>query len=305
MQPFFLPPAPGAIGGPRFAVLHRPPETPQGLVVFVHPFAEEMNKSRRMAALQARALANQGLAVLLPDLLGCGDSAGDFGDASWAAWVDDVVHASTWLREQARGWTAPPTTAASADPPPHPPPLTLWGLRTGALLAAEAAARLGDVHRLLFWQPAPSGKTVLQQFLRLQMASELLGGDATGGTEALRTRLAAGDSVELAGYRLSPGLTQGLERARLEPPPGVRLLHWLDLSPRAEAILVPGSASAVARWRQAGCDVHAQVVTGPTFWQTTEIEEAPGLIEATLQAMALPLPLPLPLPEPSPAAIAA
>ena len=279
--------------------------------MFVHPFAEEMNKSRRMAALQARALAGQGWAVLLPDLLGCGDSAGDFGDASWAAWVNDVVHAATWLREQASGWAAAPATAASADPPPPPPPppppLTLWGLRTGALLAAEAATRLGDVHRLLFWQPAPSGKTVLQQFLRLQMASELLGGDAAGGTEALRTRLAAGDSVELAGYRLSPGLTQGLERARLEPPPGVRLLHWLDLSPRAEATLAPGSASAVARWREAGCEVHAQVVTGPSFWQTTEIEDAPGLIEATLRAMALPfpLPLPLPLPESSPAAIAA
>ena len=304
MQPFFLPPAPGAgtgqSDGPRFAVLHRPPGLPQGLVLFVHPFAEEMNKSRRMAALQARALANQGLAVLLPDLLGCGDSAGDFGEASWAAWVDDVVHAATWLREQACGWAAEAATAASAN---SPPPLTLWGLRTGALLAAEAAARLGDVQRLLFWQPALSGKTVLQQFLRLQMASELLGGDATGGTEALRTRLAAGDSVELAGYRLSPGLTQGLERARLEPPPGVRLLHWLDLSPRAEAILVPGSASAVARCRQAGCDVQAQVVTGPTFWQSTEIEDAPGLIEATLQAMALPLPLPLP--EAPPAAIAA
>ena len=299
MQPFFFSPARGAVAGPRFAVLHRPPGTPQGLVVFVHPFAEEMNKSRRMAALQARALADQGLAVLLLDLLGCGDSAGDFGDASWATWVDDVVHASIWLRDQARGWAATPTAAT----PAHPMPLTLWGLRAGALLATEAAARLGDVQRLLFWQPALSGKTVLHQFLRLQLASGLLGGDTTGGTEALRTRLAAGGSVELAGYSLSPSLTQGLESSRLEPPPGVRQLHWLDVNPREEATLAPGSASAVARWREAACEVHAQVVTGPAFWQTTEIEDAPRLIEATLRAMAMALPLPLP--EAPPVAIAA
>lgn len=282
MHPLFITPAPGAAGGPRFAVLHRPPGTPRGLVVFAQPFAEEMNKSRRMAAMQARALAGQGWAVLLPDLLGCGDSTGDFGDASWTAWVDDIVHASAWLRAQARAWTED----ASAEPPP----LTLWGLRTGALLAAEAAARLGDVQQLLFWQPALSGKTVLQQFLRLQLASQLLGGDAGGGTEALRTRLAAGDSVELAGYRLSPGLTQGLEAARLQAPPGVRQLHWLDVSAREEATLAPGSVSTVAQWRATGCEVHAQVVTGPAFWQTTEIEDAPRLIEATLAALGPPVP---------------
>lgn len=282
MQPLFLPKAPGAVGGPRFAVLHRPPGAPQGLMVFAQPFAEEMNKSRRMAAMQARALAGQGWAVLMPDLLGCGDSAGDFGDASWTTWVDDVVHAGAWLREQARGW--------SADVSVEPPPLTLWGLRTGALLAAEAAARMGDVRQLLFWQPALSGKTVLQQFLRLQLASELLGGDAGGGTVALRSRLAAGGSVELGGYRLSPGLAQGLENARLQAPPSVRQVHWLDVSARAGATLALGSASAVTQWQEAGCRVHAQVVTGPTFWQTTEIEDAPRLIEATLATLATTVP---------------
>jgi uncharacterized protein len=286
MHPLFLAPAPGATGGPRFALLHRPAGAVRGLVVFVHPFAEEMNKSRRMAAMQARALAGQGLAVLLPDLLGCGDSAGDFGEASWSAWVDDIVHASTWLRGQALGWAAAPDTAATADPPP----LTLWGLRTGALLATEAAVRLGDVPRLLFWQPALNGKTVLQQFLRLQLASELMGGNAKGGTEALRARLAAGDSVDLAGYRLSPALAHGLEQARLELPRGVRQVDWLDVSPREDAVLAPGSAHTGARWREAGCQVHARVVTGPAFWQTTEIEDAPRLIEATLAALATPAP---------------
>ncbi len=72
----------------------------RGAVVYVHPFAEEMNKSRRMAALQSRALAAAGFAVLQIDLLGCGDSSGDFGDASWDEWIDDVLLAVRWLRGQ-------------------------------------------------------------------------------------------------------------------------------------------------------------------------------------------------------------
>lgn len=47
----------------------------RGSIVYIHPFAEEMNKSRRMAALQARALTLAGFAVLQLDLIGCGDEA--------------------------------------------------------------------------------------------------------------------------------------------------------------------------------------------------------------------------------------
>ncbi len=165
------------------------------------------------------------------------------------------------------------------------PPLTLWGLRAGALLAAEAATRLGDVHHLLLWQPAPSGKPLLQQFLRLQMAGELLGAGARGGTEALKARLAAGETVELAGYRLAPALAHGLEQARLAPAAGVRQVHWLELSTRDDATLAPASAGTVGAWQQAGCNVHTRLVQGPAFWQTTEIEDAPALIVATLAAM--------------------
>lgn len=253
----------------------------RGLVVYAHPFAEEMNKSRRMAAMQARALAAAGYGVLQPDLLGCGDSAGDFGDATWASWVEDIVQACHWLRNEAKTWAAQPQIAMDAGALP----LTLWGLRAGTLLAIEAAMRLGNVQCLLLWQPAPSGKPLLHQFLRLQMAGELIGAGARGGTEALRSRLAAGETVELAGYRLSPSMAQGLEQARLAPVAGVRSLHWLELSTLEDATLSPASASTVAAWRQAGCDVRTHLVRGPAFWQTTEIEDAPDLISTTLSAL--------------------
>ena len=280
MQPLFLELGDrvGPIDCARFALLHRPVGAPRSLIVYAHPFGEELNKSRRMVALQARAMAQAGHAVLVPDLLGCGDSAGDFGDATWSAWVDELVRACDWLRQASRAW--------GPNVPAETQPLTLWGLRAGALLATAAAERLGDVQNLLFWQPHAVGKTLLQQFLRLHSAGSLVNGNARGGTPALLARLAGGDTVEVAGYRLSPGLASGLDNARLVPVQGVRRLHWLELSTREGATPGPMSTETLDAWRQTGTQVHAQVLPGTAFWQTAEIEEAPALVEATLALLA-------------------
>lgn len=252
----------GAAGGQRFCLLHRP-QTALGAIVYVHPFAEEMNKSRRMAALQSRAFARAGYAVLQVDLFGCGDSSGDFGDATWDDWLDDVADAAASLRGQ------------------YDVPLTLWGLRAGCLVAAEASRRRGLECDFLFWQPMASGKAALQQHLRLQLAKDMLEGQARGTTDRLRARFASGESVEIAGYSLSPGLAQGLDGATLAPT-GRGRSAWLEVSARGEPGLLPATAAAVDRWSAAGCSVVQRVVPGPSFWATSEIEEAPALIDATL-----------------------
>ena len=249
----------------------------RGQVVYIHPLAEEMNKSRRMAAMQARALAAAGYAVLQIDLLGCGDSSGDFGDATWSAWVDDVLAAHQWLRTQPR-----PRDGASSD---EPAPLWLWGLRAGCLLAVEAARKLPEPCHFLFWAPAPAGKPLLQQFLRLKMAGDLLAGNAKGVMDGMRAQLAAGNSVEVAGYALNPGLASGLEQAGLSPPVASARVEWLELSTRDPGTLTPVAAQAQARWQQAGYTVRSHLVTGPSFWQTAEIEDAPALISATITAI--------------------
>lgn len=264
---FFLP-MPGR--GQRLVLHHRPCNgAARGAVVYVHPMAEEMNKARRMAALQARAFARAGYAVLQIDLLGCGDSSGDFGDAGWGDWVDDVVAAVDWLRER------------------HDVPLTLWGLRAGCLIAAEAAQRIDTPTGFIFWQPAISGKLVLQQFLRLRLATEMSGSSAKAKMESMRAQLANGDTVEVAGYRVSAALAAGLERAALPQSIATGRVTWLEVSTRDDASLLPASDAMIEHWRQAGCKVQAAVTRGPSFWQTTEIEEAPTLIGATLAAACL------------------
>jgi len=226
-----------------------------------------MNKTRRMAALQASMLAAAGYAVLQVDLSGCGDSSGEFGDATWQGWVDDVVRAGRWLREQGGA------------------PLWLWGLRAGCLLCTAAAAKLGPACHFLFWQPPGSGKTLLQQFLRLKIAADRLGGKDNGSSVALRTALQRSESVEIAGYSVAAQLASGLEVSTLSPPAGPGRLECVEVSSRAQAALLPATTTMLSQWRLAGYSVNAAVVEGPAFWQTTEIEQAPALLTATRQML--------------------
>ena len=53
MEPFFLP----TTDGQRLCIHHSPAGPARGAVLYLHPWAEEMNKARRVAALQSRALA--------------------------------------------------------------------------------------------------------------------------------------------------------------------------------------------------------------------------------------------------------
>lgn len=266
-EPFFL----QRDDGQRFCLYHPPAgATCRGAVLYVHPFAEEMNRSRRMAALQSRALAAQGYGVLQIDLHGCADSSGDFGDARWNIWKADVGAGCAWLQERLGQ------------------PVTLWGLRLGALLALDYAATAKvRPARLLLWQPVTSGAAFLTQFLRLRIANDMLGGEPTGGgTEALRAALSAGEVLEIAGYDLAPALAAAIDGADATKlfPIGIPV-HWFDIVANAGRPVSPAAERIAVNWRLVGVPVNLQAVAGPPFWSTPEITESATLIEATCQTM--------------------
>lgn len=266
-EPFFLP----APGGERFCILHMPSRACRGAVLYLHPFAEEMNKSRRMAALQSRALAAEGLAVLQIDLYGCGDSSGDFGQATWEAWRADAALGVQWLRRNAHE------------------DVVIWGLRLGALLAVDAA---GDCNpaptRLLLWQPVLSGEAMLTQFLRLQLASEMLAESrSTTGVQELRARLAAGSALEIAGYELTGRLAMAIDRLRIrESMPDGLTVRWFEIVAEEGRDLPAGSRRIADAWIERGVRLETSCVPGPQFWNTPEITDCPALVAATTHALA-------------------
>ncbi|MEO8004036.1 MAG: hydrolase 2, exosortase A system-associated [Betaproteobacteria bacterium] len=260
---FFLPAEPGN----RFCVYHPPAGGGTGHgFVYVHPFCEEMNKSRRMAAQQSRRLAAAGFAVLQVDLFGCGDSSGDFADATWEAWKQDVRLAVHWLRSQVQG------------------PTSLWGLRLGATLAADIARDPAmAIDQLVLWQPVANGERFMTQFLRLRLAAEMLAdGAAQTGVKELRKTLAGGTALEIAGYDLHPRLAADIDALKLaDLMPDVKRVHWMEVAATAEAALAPASRALLDGWQSRGMDIRATAVNGEPFWSTIEVTECEALLAAT------------------------
>lgn len=260
-EAFFL----GAGEGERFCIVHRPEGPPRGGVLMLPPFAEEMNKSRRMSAMTARALADSGWLVLRMDLSGTGDSAGEFAEATWSAWLDDIDLAWRWLQDACDG------------------PQWVQGLRAGALLASEWIARSGLAPGLLLWQPVSNGDQHLTQFLRIKAASEMLSdSDARGVVVTLKAALKAGESVEVAGYTVSPALAGPMGSAMLRLPEGfggpVRLVEVLSAGREDHT---PGFSTLASRIL--GATTHS--VSGPGFWQSVEIEECPALVTLSVELL--------------------
>lgn len=267
VQPFFLAGTKGSL-----FCLHFVPVSglsPRGAVLYLPPFAEEANRSRRMAFLQARRLAATGHPVLLLDPFGTGDSAGDFRDARWQQWLADARLAATWLADR---W---PDEA-----------VTLWGLRLGALLAANLAATERDIFpRLLLWQPLLRGDRFMIQFLRLRVAAAMATGEKETG-DALRARLDAGEILEVAGYELAPELVSAIETLRLEvllAPLEDCTIDWLELAAvTREPALAPASRRLLDARPAAGSHrLKSLAISGEAFWAIQEITLAPELLDAT------------------------
>jgi exosortase A-associated hydrolase 2 len=265
IDPFFL----DGPRGPLFCLYLMPVRTdPLGSILYIHPFAEEMHKSRRMVALQSRAFALAGYAVLQVDLTGCGDSVGDFGNAHWGAWKDDVRLAHTWLEKQGVN------------------PIALWGLRTGASLAAEMARELDGISCLILWQPIINGELFLNQFLRIKLASEMLSdGQAQSSTKALYAQLKAGEEVEVGGYSLAPEMARTLVTWKLGDQIPPCPTQWFEIG--AGEGFAPASQRVVDAWTAAGVRLITHSVEGEPFWTTQEITECPALLEATLKGLLL------------------
>lgn len=261
--PFFLP----GPSGKLFAVYHssRPVADNTINFVYVPPFAEELNRSRRMASLQAQELASRGIGVLLLDLFGTGDSEGDFRDATWQAWTGDVEAAISWLKDQGSARTG------------------LWGTRLGGLLAMAVACRSAEIEHVILWSPVASAWASLKQFLRIQLATSMESSERRQNTEVLRERLAAGETIEVAGYALTPALATSLEMAELTsfPPPPKVAVDWFELVAEEELPSPPAARTVVQNWHQQGAQISLRTAVGKPFWSLQSITVASRLIEAT------------------------
>lgn len=236
-------------------------------IIYLPAFAEEMNKSRSMVRAQAAAFVKAGATVIVPDLFGTGDSEGDFGDANWGVWKQDIRYLVLSARQQGAR------------------KITLWGLRAGALMALDLMDEgLEGVSELILWQPVHSGEQMLTQFLRLRMAAGMMTGEQETVAQ-LRERLSAGEKLEVAGYDVAPSMLSQLDQVSLKKMALKQPLkiNWLEIVASEGRALLPVSQKLITLWQSQDIEIYSKAVVGEPFWTTQEITLAPNLIDETVQ----------------------
>jgi exosortase A-associated hydrolase 2 len=235
----------------------------RGRMLIIGPFAEEMNKSRHLLSSLVRSADAAGFEVLMPDLYGTGDSEGDFGDATLDIWRGDLDAALARTHAEL--------------------PLVVVGLRAGALLATDLAGR-HTVSCLTLLHPQTDGRQQLTQILRLRIAGGMRPGGEKETTAQLRQRFAAGEVLEIAGYRVSGALAAGLESLMIADLPlgAVEQINWIEVAPDADRPLMSGNQHVIDHWTALGKTVNTAVVACDEFWGTQEISQCRAMIDQVM-----------------------
>lgn len=250
-EPFFLDTPHG-----RVFCLYRAPDDAAECVLFVPPFAEEMNKCRRQFSDTAAALIDRGYATLIVDLYGTGDSAGDFSEATWLHWKSDLKAAIEWAGTRGSRVTS------------------LVATRLGCILAADALRDSGHrMRKSIFWQPVLTGKQFMTQFFRLRVAASMMSDKDNETVNDLRGKLANNEILEVAGYEISSDLAAGVEGTDLLATlnPNLGELQIVEIGSVRDSGLSPAGQKVVASAIVLGMAASGARIDGEPFWSTTEI----------------------------------
>lgn len=197
--------------GGREAMLRFGPEDGP-VVVLAPPLFEEANRTRAFTVALLRALASHGVASMLPDLPGTGESLKPLEEISATDWVE--AFASITLSR----------------------PCHVAALRGGCLIG-------GNVPALSRWFFAPvSGEAVVRDLTRARQAADRETGTSFDAAEIDRE----GAPIELAGNAIPRALLRALRATEADMAPPCRVVR-LEGDPASADHYVPGAPL----WRRA------------------------------------------------------
>jgi uncharacterized protein len=166
---------------------------------------ERCHKAMRQLAVQ---LAKAGLSAMRFDYFGTGDSDGLGDEASLARWRGDIGSAIDECRQR---------TGRQK--------VTVFGLRLGATLAAQAMAGRDDVDTLILYAPVIDGRSLLAEWRDAQAAHDRVQGRTASSpvlTEVLGYPLTDSFRAELLSDLAVLGPRASLRRVLILAEPGVQ-----------------------------------------------------------------------------------
>lgn len=225
---------------------------------------EELNLARAVVAKQAHIFATQGIATVILDYTGTGDSEGEFEQMTCNDWLADIIHTGEWM--VAQGVKR----------------IILWGVRFGSLLALAHQPLLTDklpIMAQLHWKPVMNGKQFASQFLRIKQANSMMSNSAEKTN--WREHILAGNTVEVAGYPLTASLLNSMEALKVSADfqPSTPFI-WIELATNAPT---PAVTRYMDNWPSDTCQL--QCINTPAFWQIPEVFDLPELYPTGLLAL--------------------
>lgn len=211
-----------------FGILH-PAAGRHGVLICSTLGDEALNVYRPLTFLAERFAAS-GAPALRLEYYGTGDSGGEDGEPGrYEAWLDSIAAGVRWLRENAGVG-----------------PVTLVGVRIGALLAAQAACEVEGIEALIALAPLPTGRRFLREMtLRARTNAEIWQVDS---------RVEDGNWFEAYGLRIDRATREALDRldaAKLPRRPVPRALVLDQHGSSAGSVLAE-------RLRQLGMEVDCE-----------------------------------------------
>lgn len=241
---------------------------PTSAVVLLPPFAEEMNKSRHLLSAVMRKLAANGFSCYMLDNYGTGDSEGDLDNATTATWRADLQQLLATLA--ADGYSN----------------VSFVAVRFGALqlfdLLNQATLPL-PLEQIVFWQPIFDIAKFWQQFSRIKVA-EIMASGSKSSQKELEQQLAAGQTIEIAGYPISPTFYHSLQQMNTALPALLSdiTLSWFETS-QLGSLALP--VQNMLQQLQQQTNLNFIPLKSEPYWQTTELASADELIAATVRLL--------------------
>ena len=243
-------------------------------VIFVPPFAEEMNRSKRMYVLCSRLLADSGVHAFCFDYSGTGDSSGEWGDFSYSDWVEDLNQIYKYA-----------TNLSSK--------VSFIALRFGALVLADAIDQCDmDVDRCVFWDPIENGEILTRQLIRIKIAAAMADESKKLTTKEISQNIQETGYLESGGYYLSKSLIDDINSKKLasilESLLDKSELDWMLLGKHSQInnMWLPNSFSEKDLPSNKVKNILMHPVNDVKFWMQQEVTISPELLRVTARVFA-------------------
>ena len=238
-------------------------------VVLVPPFAEEMNRSKRMYVLCARLLADSGIHAICFDYSGTGDSSGKWGDFEYQDWVGDVSDVYTYSTK-------------------HASEVNFIALRFGALVLADAILQSEiTAKKCLLWDPVEKGDALTRPLVRMKIAAAMADNSKKITTQEVMDAMSNTGYIESAGYHITHSMFDEVNGKKLSDNISSIMeamdVHWMTSGKfkQTENQWLANSLQQSDLELSKLNNLHMHAVNDVKFWMQQEVTISPQLLKLT------------------------